>query len=163
MNNRNILIVGVLFTGIFAYTLFGLDFFNRNEDPTSTQITEADVVVYKSPTCGCCTEWAKHLKENDFTVDERPTNDMYSVKANSGITPELASCHTAFIDGYVVEGHVPAKDIRRLLAEKPDAVGLTVPEMPVGSPGMEMEGVEADNYDVLLINKDGSTSVFASY
>ena len=163
MSNGKILAIGTLFTGALVFVLFGTDLLNKEAATPPVIEAKADVIVYKSPTCGCCTEWAAHMKENDFTVEERPTNDLYSIKANSNITPELSSCHTAFIDGYVVEGHVPAKEVRRLLAERPEAVGLTVPEMPVGSPGMEMEGVEPDNYDVLLINTDGSTTVWASY
>ena len=164
MNNGKILAIGTVCTAIVAFVLFGTDLMTPEQEVNVTPVlAAADVIVYKSPTCGCCTEWAKHMEENDFTVDERPTNDMYDVKARAGITPELSSCHTAFVDGYVVEGHVPAKDIERLLADRPEAVGLTVPAMPVGSPGMEVEGVEADSYDVLLINKDGSTSIWASY
>jgi hypothetical protein len=103
------------------------------------------------------------MMEGDFAVEEVPVPVLMQVKRDNGITRELASCHTAIIDGYVVEGHVPRKDVERLLAERPDAIGLAVPGMPTGSPGMEIPGRAADSYDVLLVNKDGSTSVFASY
>ncbi|MCG8372599.1 MAG: hypothetical protein MI700_03660, partial [Balneolales bacterium] len=122
-----------------------------------------EVVMYKQATCMCCAKWADHMAENGFEVEQIPTDTLMEVKTQNGISMENASCHTAFVGGYVVEGHVPAKEVERLLAEKPDAIGLTVPAMPIGSPGMEVEGREADNYDVLLIARDGSTSVWASY
>ena len=119
--------------------------------------------MYKTATCMCCTKWAAHMADNGFSVEEIATDTLRAVKTQNGITPENSSCHTAFVGGYIVEGHVPAKEVERLLAEKPDAIGLTVPAMPIGSPGMEVEGREADNYDVLLIANDGTTSVWASY
>ncbi|TCK98887.1 hypothetical protein BXY66_4129 [Shimia isoporae] len=122
------------------------------------------IQVAKSPTCGCCGAWEEHLRISGFKVDSHPIPDenLWALKAKLGITDDTSSCHTAMIDGYVIEGHVPADDIRRLLAERPDAVGLTVPGMPIGSPGMEMGG-EVEPYDTLLIRKDGSTEVFASH
>lgn len=123
---------------------------------------DLNIKVYKSPTCGCCGDWIDHLEENGFEVDVTDTNDMNTIKQDAGLTPQLASCHTAFIDDYVIEGHVPATDIRRLVEEKPMAHGLSVPGMPAGSPGMEM-GDRKDNYQVLLFNKAGQTRVFADY
>ncbi|MCK7544360.1 DUF411 domain-containing protein [Marinobacter bryozoorum] len=123
---------------------------------------DLSIKIYKSPTCGCCGDWVDHLEENGFEVDVTDTNNMNQVKMDAGLTPQLASCHTAFIDDYVIEGHVPAADIRRLVEEKPMAHGLSVPGMPVGSPGMEM-GDRKDNYQVLLFNKAGQTRVFADY
>lgn len=122
---------------------------------------EPAITVYKSPTCGCCTEWADHLWKNGFAVETVDSLDLSRIKAMSGVKPELASCHTAFMNGYVIEGHVPADDITRLLAEKPDARGLTVPGMPAGSPGMESPTPE--RYEVLLIDKTGKTTVFATH
>lgn len=122
---------------------------------------EPAITVYKSPTCGCCTEWADHLRKNGFAVETVDSLDLSRIKAMSGVKPELASCHTAFVNGYVIEGHVPADDITRLLAEKPDARGLTVPGMPAGSPGMESPTPE--HYQVLLIDKTGKTTVFATH
>jgi hypothetical protein len=122
---------------------------------------EPAITVYKSPTCGCCTEWADHLRKHGFAVDTVDSLDLSRIKAMSGVKPELASCHTAFVNGYVIEGHVPADDIRRLLADKPDARGLTVPGMPAGSPGMESPTPE--HYQVLLIDKAGKTTVFATH
>ena len=122
---------------------------------------EPAITVYKSPTCGCCTEWADHLRKNGFAVETVDSLDLSRIKAMSGVKPELASCHTAFVNGYVIEGHVPADDITRLLAEKPDARVLTVPGMPAGSPGMESPTPE--HYQVLLIDKAGKTTVFATH
>jgi len=119
------------------------------------------IMVYKSPTCGCCSKWVSHLQENGFDVETVDLNDLSMIKSMSGIKPELASCHTARVDDYVIEGHVPADDIKRLLAERPEARGLTVPGMPMGSPGMEAP--QSDHYQVLLLDKDGQTQVFAEH
>jgi hypothetical protein len=121
-----------------------------------------NIHVYKSPTCGCCTDWVKHLEENGFEVEVTETNNLNPIKAEAGLTPALASCHTAFIGGYVIEGHVPASDIQRLIAEAPKASGLSVPGMPMGSPGMEI-GDRKDHYKVILFNEAGQTRVFAQY
>ncbi|MHB1223184.1 MAG: DUF411 domain-containing protein [Gemmatimonadaceae bacterium] len=118
------------------------------------------VTVYKSPTCGCCAEWVDHLRDNGFTVIVHDQEDLSAVKTANGITPRLESCHTGVVDGYVVEGHVPADLIARLLTERPDIAGLAVPGMPGGSPGMESAPKEA--YQVLAIGKDGRTSVYAN-
>ncbi len=162
MTNRNILIIGGVFTIAFAAFLF----FPNNE---ATQVAIADtgekveVVMFKNATCMCCAKWADHMETAEFTVEQIVPESLYDVKQEAGITQELSSCHTAMVGDYVVEGHVPLEDVRRLLAEKPDAVGLTVPGMPIGSPGMETPGRPADNYDVLLIHNDGTTSVWASH
>ena len=123
------------------------------------------IEVLKSPYCGCCGAWGDHMRQAGFAVTERNLEPeaLDAAKKAAGVTPELASCHTARIDGYVIEGHVPAADVERLLAERPDAIGLAVPQMPYGSPGMGEAGADADPYDVLLIRRDGSTEVFASY
>lgn len=121
-----------------------------------------EIAVYKSPNCGCCGDWVDHLKANGFEVDVTDTNDLNSIKVEAGLTRELAACHTAFVDGYVIEGHVPATDIHRLLDQAPQAHGLSVPGMPMGSPGMEI-GDRKDNYQVLLFNKAGQTRVFADH
>ena len=120
------------------------------------------VTVYKSPTCSCCGRWITHLKANGFQVNVVNVNDVTPFKKNAGLTPALASCHTAFVGNYVVEGHVPAREIKRLLKEKPDIKGLAVPGMPMGSPGMEM-GNKKDPHDVLSIDKNGKTKVYQSY
>lgn len=128
---------------------------------TAVLADEPKVTVYKSPSCGCCTKWIDHLRQDGFDVDAVNLDDLGKIKSMSGIQPEQASCHTAQVDGYVIEGHVPAEDIRRLLAERPDARGLTVPGMRMGSPGMDSPNPE--HYQVLLIGKDGSTRVFAEH
>ena len=118
------------------------------------------VTVYKSPTCGCCTAWEEHMRENGFAVTSRPTNDLASVKARHGIGRNHESCHTAVVDGYVIEGHVPADLVAKLLTERPEGVvALTVPGMPMGSPGME--GPYKDAYDVLALHNDGRATVYA--
>ena len=121
------------------------------------------IEVYKSATCGCCTEWVEHLQANGFEVKTQNVPNTAAYRARFGIPAALGSCHTARIAGYALEGHVPAREIRRLLAEKPNAVGLTVPGMPMGSPGMEMPDMQADAYDVLLVRKDGSHAVYQHY
>ena len=119
--------------------------------------------VYSSPTCGCCSLWVEHLEANGFEPEVVHRNDLAEVKRNFGVTDNLVSCHTAVVHGYVVEGHVPAADIRRLLAEVPEGVrGVAVPGMPIGSPGMEM-GDRVDPYDVLLFREGGRTEVYARY
>jgi hypothetical protein len=132
--------------------------------PAAAESGTPPIEVWKSATCKCCGNWVKHLEANGFavTVNGASPSALAALKRQAGIPDKLASCHTAKIDGYVIEGHVPASDIERLVAEHPDAVGLTVPGMPVGSPGME-QGAEFEPYDVLLINKDGSTEVFAKH
>lgn len=118
--------------------------------------------VYKSPSCGCCGDWVDHMEENGFEVDVTDTNNMNQVKMDAGLNPQLASCHTAFVGDYVIEGHVPAADVRRLMEEQPNAHGLSVPGMPMGSPGMDI-GDRKDHYQVLLFNKAGQTRVFAEH
>lgn len=118
------------------------------------------VTVYKSPTCGCCGKWVDHLEENGFEVKAIDTYDVASVKDRYGLPDDLGACHTALVDGYVVEGHVPADVVKKLLTDRPDVVGIAVPGMPMGSPGME--GSRVDHYDVIAFKKDGARSVFAS-
>ena len=118
--------------------------------------------VYKSPTCGCCDDWIDHLKENGFEVEATNTNDMGRIKADAGLIAGLGSCHTAFVGDYVIEGHVPADDIKRLISEAPQATGLSVPGMPIGSPGMEM-GERKDHYKVILFNEAGQTRIFSQH
>lgn len=130
--------------------------------PASAENTAID--VRKTSGCGCCLAWMEHLEENGFA----PTGqDMFAgllvrFKIDSGVPQNMMSCHTALVDDYVIEGHVPAADIRRLLSERPDAVGLSVPEMPLGSPGMDQSSWR-EAYDVFLIRNDGSTEVYSSY
>ena len=118
--------------------------------------------VYKSPTCGCCNKWIDHLKTNGFTVRSHDTDNVAQHKVRLGVPPGYGACHTAEVNGYVIEGHVPAKEVKRLIKEKPRARGLVVPAMPVGSPGMEAGG-RVDPYEVFLVNRDGSTRTYAHY
>ncbi len=121
----------------------------------------ANLTVYKSPWCGCCGNWVKHLEANGHSVVTKNTETLDALKKMAGVPEPLQSCHTAMVDGYVIEGHVPAKDIERLLAERPKAKGLAVPGMPVGSPGME--GGAPDKYNVMLFQPDGSASVYSRH
>lgn len=121
------------------------------------------ITVYKTPSCGCCHEWVAHLRKNGFEVTTHDVPDTSPYRSRFGVPKELASCHTGVIDGYALEGHVPAADIRRLLAERPKARGLSVPGMPVGSPGMEVEGTRRDAFDVVLFADDGSRKVWQHY
>jgi hypothetical protein len=117
------------------------------------------VLVYKSPTCGCCNGWIEHLEAAGFTVEARDSRDLMTVKRDAGVPAELSSCHTALVDGYVVEGHVPAEHLKRLLADEPEVAGIAVPGMPVGSPGME--GPNPEPYEVYSFTHDGQTAVYA--
>lgn len=119
------------------------------------------VQVHKSPTCGCCTAWVEHLRDAGFRVEVEDTDDLPAVKREAGVPADLRACHTAVVEGYVVEGHVPAEDVHQLLAERPEVRGLAVPGMPVGSPGME--GPNPQPYDVIAFREDGSREVFASH
>lgn len=122
------------------------------------------VKVWKSPTCGCCNDWIRHLEANGFSVTSHDVGNS-DARERLGMPVRFGSCHTAEVEGYAIEGHVPAKDIHRLLKEKPDAVGLSVPAMPRGSPGMDgpAYGGVTDPYDVLLIRSGGEARVFQSY
>jgi hypothetical protein len=120
------------------------------------------VLVYKTATCGCCAGWVEHMRQAGFTVDARdlPTNtELMRVKVDAGVPGAMTTCHTALVDGYVVEGHVPAEQVKRLLAERPEVAGIAVPGMPIGSPGMEGPG--ARPYEVFSFDRQGGSAVFA--
>jgi hypothetical protein len=119
------------------------------------------VEVWKDPNCGCCKDWVAHLEANGFRVRVQDSGNA-AMRARLGVGPKYGSCHTARVAGYAIEGHVPAADIKRLLRERPQAIGLAVPGMPVGSPGMDapIYGGRRDPYDVLLLARDGGASVF---
>ncbi|MES9870093.1 MAG: DUF411 domain-containing protein [Sedimenticola sp.] len=119
-----------------------------------------EIVVYKSPTCGCCNDWIKHLEKNGFSVQAHDKNIMSEIKQELGVPRRLQSCHTAKVNGYVIEGHVPADLISKMLREKPQIKGLSVPGMPMGSPGME--GPRKDDYNIVTFTESGKTSVYAS-
>lgn len=141
--------------GIAAYVQFGAS-------GQSANAALPAMTVYKSPTCQCCGKWVDYLREEGFEVETSDLEDMSQIKRQYNVPNELASCHTGVIGGYVVEGHVPADDIRRLLEEQPNVAGLTVPRMPVGSPGME-QGNRQDPYNVLTFTNQGDANVFARY
>lgn len=156
---KNVLITLSVLCAIYILSSLS-DILNSNTSSISS--SNADIIVYKSETCGCCNDWIDHLEDNNFIVETFNREDMNLVKLQLGGVPSnLQSCHTAKIGDYIVEGHVHAEQITRMLKEKPDIKGLSVPGMPMGSPGME--GYRNDAYDVLAFNDDDSFTVYASY
>jgi len=144
-------VVTLILTGLILF--WTLPYTSANAD---------EITVYKTSACGCCGKWVEHLREAGFhvtTIDQ--DKGMGELKTSLGVTPQLRSCHTAIVSDYIVEGHVPAEDIKRLLREQPDVVGLTTPGMPMGSPGME--GDFTVPYQVLTFDKNGKTEVFANH
>ncbi len=127
---------------------------------TTTDPDLPTVLVYKSPTCGCCNGWVEHMEAAGFVVDARNTTDLMTVKRDGGVPPQMSSCHTAIIDGYVVDGQVPAEQVKQLLAKRPEVVGIAVPGMPIGSPGME--GANPQPYQVLSFTHAGEPAVFSN-
>lgn len=121
-----------------------------------------ELVVYKTPTCGCCTAWVDHVRAAGFKVRTVEVEDTGPIAARHAVPDQLRSCHTAIVEGYAIEGHVPARDIRRLLAQRPAIAGIAVPGMPVGSPGMEM-GERRDPFTVVAFTRDGRAGAFATY
>ena len=122
-----------------------------------------EMTVYRSPTCGCCGVWVEHAQQHGFKIEDIETEEMEALKQKHNIPAELASCHTTIIDGYVMEGHIPADDIKRFLAEKPDnMLGLSVPGMPIGTPGMEAKDIKQP-FQVLAFNDQGEVQVFNEY
>lgn len=119
------------------------------------------ITVYKSPTCGCCKKWVESLRAAGFEVKTIDLDDLSEIKAASGVPRPLQTCHTAMVEGYVVEGHVPVDALRKLLHDRPKVAGISVPGMPSGSLGMEMPGAAAQSYDVIAWDKTGKTSVYA--
>jgi hypothetical protein len=130
--------------------------------PPSVALAKKPVItVYKDPSCGCCKNWIAHLIKHGYRVDAKDSPNMTEIKRTLGVPTALTACHTAMVNGYLIEGHVPAADIDRLLAQKPKVAGLAVPGMPAGSPGME--GASAQRYQVLTFDKSGKTTVFAKH
>jgi hypothetical protein len=122
-----------------------------------------DITVYKSASCGCCAKWVDHLRANGFTPAVHDEADMDAIKDEMGVPKNVRSCHTALLDRYVVEGHVPAADLRHLLKEHPAVAGLAVPGMPKSTPGMAMPGETPQPYEVVSFTRDGKTAVFARH
>jgi hypothetical protein len=146
---------------IVASLLFGLALSGCS--PETAEPSLPGVTVHKSESCGCCKLWVERLRDAGFTVEVRDEDNLSAVKQRVGIPFGMGSCHTAEVEGYFVEGHVPVEDIKRLLRERPDAKGLTVPGMPAGSPGMEVPSGEVQPYEVLLVARDGSTTTFSRH
>ena len=159
------LVVGLM-AGSLAFARCSLVTDNSASSTQSTgaeQVTSnQELTVFRSPTCGCCGQWIEHMEATGFTVKDNVTEDMTAIKEQYGVPANLASCHTTIVDGYVVEGHIPAQDVQRLLAEKPDIAGIAVPGMPIGSPGME-SGDYVEPYTVFSFQEDGATDVFAEH
>lgn len=120
------------------------------------------MTVYKSPFCGCCSDWIDIMKTKGFKIDVIETNEVNNIKQKAGLQAGQTSCHTAFVDGYVVEGHVDYSAVKKMLVEKPNILGITVPGMPIGSPGMEQGNIK-QAYNILYVNKDGSTGVYEAH
>lgn len=134
----------------------------ETEEPEAVDQTDREIVMHYNPQCGCCGKWAEYMSEQGFDVTRQAEQNINAKRRQLGVPDVLASCHTAVVDGYVIEGHVPADEVRRLLVERPEARGLSVPRMPLGSPGMEVDDRE-DEYDVVLFREDGSSTTFARY
>ncbi|MDQ6988607.1 MAG: DUF411 domain-containing protein [Mariprofundaceae bacterium] len=128
-----------------------------------TWANASEIKVYKSATCDCCSAWIEHLKDAGFEVSAENRTDMSALKTQYAVPQKLRSCHTAIVDGYVIEGHVPAADVQRLLKNKPDIMGLTAPGMPMHSPGMQAKDQAPKDYDVIAFDQDGNQSVFSHY
>jgi hypothetical protein len=154
-------IVLLILVSVVVVAVAAMAFWSSRE-PAAPGEKVATITVYHSPTCGCCKDWMEHLRDEGFAVQAEAVADMQHIKQREGVPPAMASCHTALVDGYVVEGHVPAADIRRLLEERPAVAGIAVPQMPVGSPGMEM-GDRRDPYAVLAFTGDGKSRVYNHY
>ena len=154
---RKILVAGATITGVMITLILSQEIFFDYESPRET----VPITVYKSPTCRCCNKWVQHLEDNGFNVNTVNKFDMKSIKSQESVPRQLASCHTAVVGDYVIEGHVPAADIKRLLNEQPAIAGLSVLGMPMGSPGME--GARKDTYNVLTFTKNGDSTVFSKY
>jgi hypothetical protein len=141
----------------------GLAFVVTAVGATLAQSPTTTIAVVKDPGCTCCTKWAAHLEDAGYKVTVTESAEIDALKDSKGIPKAARSCHTAMVGGYVIEGHVPAADIKRLLKDHPDIVGLAVPGMVFGSPGMEVPSGRVDPYDVLAFDKAGHTTVFASH
>ena len=134
---------------------------DKETEPNYSGTTE--MTVYRSPSCGCCGVWVEHAKKHGFKIEDIKTEEMEALTSKHNVPAELASCHTTIIDGYVMEGHIPADDIKRFLAQKPnDLIGLAVPGMPIGTPGMEARDIKQP-FQVLAFNDKGEVEVFKEY
>lgn len=160
MQKKNVYILAVAVlavgTGFWIYSAQ-----SQPATPGGDQPIEVD--MSSTAGCECCVDWADHLEENGFEVNTRIVANLGDIKQALGVPRNMASCHTAQVEGYVIEGHVPAEDVKRLLEERPDGIGLAVPGMPIGSPGMEMEDRPDDEYRVYLLDEGGNHTIFAEH
>lgn len=138
----------------------GQDQEEQNDEQTVEKAESKEITVYKRPHCRCCSKWVSHLEKNGFSVNAHPSDTLDVVKDHYLVPEELESCHTAIIDGYVVEGHVPAESINKLLKERPDVQGIVVPGMPAGAPGMGNNGMP---FEVYLFDENGDRSIYEKY
>lgn len=149
-------------TGLLVSVVLMLSSGAHAEPEQGQQADELQPVkVWMTPTCGCCGKWVTHMEAAGFRVESTKVDNVDPIKTANGMPLQLASCHTALVGGYVVEGHVPASDVRRLLKERPDIIGLTAPGMPAGSPGMDVPN--SPSFDVLSLGRDGKTAVYATH
>ena len=149
---------------VFSFMAISFNVLAESVWDTPKQVLDkpVDIVVYRSPTCNCCSKWIEHLKKHNFNVKDIIKKDMQSVKKQLNIPASMASCHTAVVNGYWVEGHVPADDIKTMLTTKPDILGISVPGMPSGTPGMEMGG-RKDAFNVISLDKQGKAQLYKDY
>ncbi len=131
--------------------------------PAASALDIGTVTVFKTPSCGCCVVWVDHMREAGFTVEVTDTNSLADVKRQAGVPEDLHTCHTAIVDGLVIEGHVPASTVQQVLADRKGLKGIAVPGMPIGSPGMEVPGRAADAYDVIGFTEDGTRTVVSRH
>ena len=149
---------------IFSFMMVSFNVLEESVWDTPKQVLDkpVDIVVYRSPTCNCCSKWIKHLETHNFNVKDIIKKDMQSVKKQLNVPASMTSCHTAIVNGYWVEGHVPADDIKTMLTTKPDILGISVPAMPSGTPGMEMGG-RKDAFNVISLDKQGNKQLYKAY
>jgi hypothetical protein len=148
----------LIFLVLLAFFLVGCAGFGGKSSLAGKEVT-----VYKSPTCGCCSKWEEHLRKAGFQVTSKVTENMDTARSQLGVPDKMKSCHTAVVDGYVIEGHVPASDIVKLLKDRPEVVGLAAPGMPQKAPGMQPEGEIPVNFKVLSFDQQGNSKVFTAY
>lgn len=145
---------------LMVLVLLSLNFCVNAE--SGVDIIKPVIEVYRSPKCSCCSRWIEHLKENQWIVADYITNDVQPIKEQHAVPNKMASCHTALVNGYVIEGHVPSADIKKLLKLKPEVIGISVPGMPIGTPGMEM-GNKKDAYEVISFDKENNYRALSRY
>ena len=154
-----VVISGTALVGISSATYLGV---GSSKTAEAFDSSDVEMVVYRSPTCGCCAGWTEHMEAEGFQISHQVVEDIAAVKQQHGIPEQLLSCHTTLVGGYIIEGHVPTDAVQRLLSERPDVAGIAVPRMPLGTPGMETNGIQ-ESYTVFAFDGKGQTNVFAEY